>query len=74
MVSTCLDSAHTTAREECSDAEVLKSIASILATGYLRYRRRKDSLDVAAKLSLHGHAVNAMEKEEVDADSAPRGD
>jgi hypothetical protein len=74
MVSTCLNPADRIVREECHDAEDLQSIASILATGYRRYRRRKDSLDVAANLSLHGQEVNAVEKEEVDADSAPRGD
>jgi hypothetical protein len=74
MLSTCSDAANRTVRDECCDAEVLKSIASILAAGYLRYRRRKDSLDVAANLSLHGQEVNAVEKGEIDADSAPRGD
>ena len=75
MVSTCSNSADRTAREECCDAEDLKALASILAAGYLRYRRRrKDSVDVAANLSLHGHEVNAVEKEGLDADSARRGD
>jgi hypothetical protein len=76
MLSTCSDAANRTVRDECCDAEVLKSIASILAAGYLRYRRRKDSLDVAAKLSLHVHEVNAVEKGgfDFDADSTPRGD
>jgi hypothetical protein len=41
--------------------EELQSIASILAAGYLRYRRRirrKDSLDNPATSSPHGHEVN----------------
>jgi|GEM_PF-5667929 len=72
MLSTCSNAADRTVRDECCDAEVLKTLASILAAGYRRYRRRTDSLDVAAaNLSLHGHEVNAVEKEEVDADSAP---
>ena len=75
MLSTRPNSAERTVQAECSDAEDLKALASILAAGYLRYRRRrKDSLDVAANLSLHGHEVNAVEKEGLDADSAPRGD
>ncbi len=75
MLSTCSNSADRTVREECRDDETLRSIASILAAGYLRYRRRrKDSLDVAANLSLHGHEVNAVEKEDLDADSASGGD
>ena len=76
MFLTCLNSADTIVREECRDAEDLRSIASILATGYLRYRRRKDSLDLAANLSLHGHEVNAVEKGglDSDADSAPGRD
>ena len=77
MLSTCSNSADRTVREEGRDAEDLKAPASILAAGYLRYRRRrKDSLDVAANLSLHGHEVNAVEKEgfDSDADSAQRGD
>ncbi len=73
MLSTCSNSEDRTVRQECCGAEDLKAIASILAAGYLRYRR-KDSLDLAANLSLHGHEVNAVEREEPDADSAPRGD
>ncbi len=48
-------------------AEDLQEIASILAAGYLRYRaeqRRQNQLDKAAAQSLHGHEVNAPEKEE----------
>jgi hypothetical protein len=74
MVSTCLNPADGIVREECRDAEVLKTLASILATGYLRYRRRKDPLDLAANLSLHGQEVNAVEKGEIHAGSASRGD
>ncbi len=74
MVSTRLNSADRTVRDECCEAEVLRALASILAAGYLRYRRRKDSLDVAAHLSLHGHEVNAVEKGELDRDAAPRRD
>jgi len=57
--------AQRTVRDPCGGVEELKVIASILAAGYLRYRqqvRRKDSLDVAANPSLHGHEVNAVEK------------
>jgi hypothetical protein len=77
MLSTRSNSADGIVREECRDAEVLKTLASILAVGYLRYRRRhKDSLDLGANPSLHGHEVDAVEKGGFgsDADSAPRGD
>ena len=75
MVSTCSNSADRTAREECCDAEDLKALASILAAGYLRYRRRrKDSLDLGVALSLHGHEVNAVEKGGNLGDSVSRAD
>ena len=55
-------------------AEDLQEIASILATGYLRYRsqqRRQNQLDKGATPSLHGHKVNASEKgEDADGSSA----
>ncbi|MBI3680574.1 MAG: hypothetical protein HY235_09280 [Acidobacteria bacterium] len=46
--------------------EDLDSIASILAAGYLKYRkkRREDLLDTSAEASPHGHEVNASEKGE----------
>jgi hypothetical protein len=76
MFSTCLDPADTIIREEDRRVEDLQALASILAAGYLRYRRRKDSLDVPANLSLHGQVVNDVQKGglDSDADSAPRGD
>ncbi len=41
--------------------ENLDSIASILASGYLRYRqkRREDLLAISPEASPHGHEVNA---------------
>ena len=55
--------------------EDLDSIASILAAGYLKYRkqRREDLLDSAAEASPHGHEVNASEKGE-DADGSSAAD
>jgi len=46
--------------------EDLDSIASILASGYLRYRqkRREDPLATSPEASPHGHEVNASEKGE----------
>ena len=47
--------------------EDVTAIAEILATGYLRYRdrlRRQNSLDAGGMTSVHGHEVNASEKEE----------
>ena len=51
--------------------EDLDSIASILADGYLRYRknRRQDLLDTTTEASPHGHEVNASEKGEGFAES-----
>jgi hypothetical protein len=77
MLSTCSNAAHRTVHEESREVEDWKVLASILAAGYRRYRRRrKDSLDVAANLSLHGYEVNALEKEglDSDADSASQRD
>ncbi len=56
--------------------EELQSIASILAAGYLRYRRRirrEDSLDNPATSSPHGHEVNGPEKGECHGDRSPEG-
>jgi hypothetical protein len=46
--------------------EDLDSIASVLASGYLRYRqkRREDLLATPPEASPHGHEVNASEKGE----------
>ena len=44
--------------------EDLQSIATILATGYLRHRAkacRENLVDKLAEPSLHGHEVNASE-------------
>ena len=51
--------------------EDLDSIASILADGYLRYRKnqREDPLDTTREASPHGHEVNASEKGEGLAES-----
>ncbi len=56
--------------------EDLDSIASILAAGYLKYRRkhREDPLDSAAEASPHGHEVNASEKGEGRGDPGSRAD
>jgi hypothetical protein len=57
--------------------EDLPSIAAILATGYLRYRRRagrKDPLDSPAASSVHGYEVNASEKGEDFGDPDSRTD
>jgi hypothetical protein len=45
--------------------EELQSIASILAAGYLRYRRRirrEEPLDNPATSSPHGHEANGPER------------
>jgi hypothetical protein len=52
--------------------EDLKSIASILATGYLRHRhqlrRIASQLDSSATSSRHGHEVNGYENGERNGD------
>ena len=53
--------------EARATALALQSIASILAAGYLRYRRRirrEERLDNPATSSPHGHEVNGTEKGE----------
>jgi len=50
-------------------AEELRSIARLLATGYLRlrdHRRRQPPLDSQPTSSPHGHEVNGLEKGEID--------
>jgi hypothetical protein len=57
--------------------EDLPSIAAILASGYLRYRRRagrEDPLDSPTASSVHGHEVNASEKGEDFGDPDSRTD
>jgi hypothetical protein len=57
--------------------EELQSIASILAAGYLRYRRRiqrEERLDNPATSSPHGHEVNSPEKGEGIGDHDPERD
>ncbi len=57
--------------------QYLSEIASILAAGYLRYRRRlgrQDSLDTSANPSLHMQAVNGSEKGEPVGDDGTQSD
>jgi len=60
--------------KEC--LEDLDSIASILAAGYLKYRkkRREDLLDTSTEASPHGHEVNASEKGETRGNPGSQSD
>ena len=56
--------------------EDMDSIASIMADGYLRYRKNRcqDLLDTTTEASPHRHEVNASEKGEGLGDSGSRAD